>query len=239
LKVLKRENIEFDFVVGTSIGALMAAGYALGVPIEEMEKEALEFSAKDLLELTIPRMGLSDGNKLERIIRNSIRNKSFADLKIPLYVVTTDVENGTEVIFSEGDLTQAIKASCSLPGIFTPVTIDGKLLIDGGIINSVPVSVAYNMGADFVVATDVGFCVRRGGRMTNILQVIIQSLQIMGRELNKHQARHADVVIKPDLKDIDQLAFSQAAETIEAGMKAAEEKIAIIKRHMKKKYGIF
>jgi NTE family protein len=157
---------------------------------------------------------------------------------MPLAIVATDIENGEEVVVTSGSLVNTIRASCSIPGIFIPVRIDGRLLVDGGLKSSVPSRVAIRLGASFIIAVDVGFCVRKG-RITNILQMVFQSIQIIGNELNKFQAKEAEAQIKVHLGDeMDQMAFDKAAEIISAGEKAATEAIPSIISRLKEE-GLF
>lgn len=222
LKVLKREKIPIDLVVGTSVGSLMGAVCALDLPLGPAIEASLRTSWHHLADFVISRMGLLEGRDLEKVINTSINWKKFEDLKIPLAIVATDAQTGEEVVYTSGNLARLIRASCSIPGIFIPVKVDGRLLIDGGIKNTVPVSVARAMQADFVIAVDVGFCVKCGP-LKNIFQVLFQAIQIMGQELNNYQTMSADVAIRPQLGDLDQLAFHRAEEAIEKGEKAAEE----------------
>lgn len=231
LKVLEREKIPIDSIVGTSMGALIGAAYSVGVPIKKMESDALKYTTNQLLDPTIPRMGLLAGAKLEASIRDLIDSKGFNDCKIPMAVVTTNIETGEEIVYRNGDLVKVIRASCSWPAIFNPVKIDGKLLCDGGIKNSVPTKIANAGHADYILAVDVGFCVKRG-EIKNIFQIIMQAFQITGEELNKYQASEADMVIKVDLGDIDQASFERGGEAIEKGAKAAEFKIAQLKKDL-------
>ncbi|MFA5143151.1 MAG: patatin-like phospholipase family protein [Candidatus Omnitrophota bacterium] len=232
LKVLERERVHFDMIVGTSMGALIGAAYSLGISIPAMEVDAYSFTANKLLDPTIPTMGLLAGEKLEDAIRELITDKAFSDCKIPFAVVTTNIETGEEVVHQNGDLVKTIRASCSWPGIFNPVRIDGKLLVDGGIKNSVPAGIARALGADYVVAVDVGFCVREDP-IKNIFQIILQAFQITGEELNKYQSRHADFVIKVDLGHIDQVAFDRSRETVQRGAQAAEEALPRLKKALR------
>lgn len=232
LKILEREKIPIDHIVGTSMGAMIGAAYSIGIPITVMEERAYKFTTKKILDPTIPRMGLLAGAKLEETIKHLIDNKQFDDCKIPLAVVANDIETGEEVVFQKGNLVKVVRASCSWPGIFNPVRIDGRLLSDGGIKHSVPTKIARDLGADYVIAVDVGFCVRRG-KIDNIFQMIVQSFQIMGEELNQHQSRDADAIIKVYLTDIDQAAFDKSHEIIAKGIEAAEAGIEQIKKDLR------
>jgi NTE family protein len=223
LKALKRHKIPFDIVVGTSIGSLMAAIYSLGLSLKNVEEIALKTTWKDLSDFALSKTGFLEGRNLERIIEQLLEEKGFSDLKKELAIVTTDIESGEEVIIKSGNLTRAIRASCSIPGIFIPVRIDGRLLVDGGLRSTVPSEIAKALEADFILAVDVGYCIRKG-KISNIFQVLFQSMQIIGSELNKHETKLADIVIQVPLGEhIDQMAFDKAAEIIAAGEKAAED----------------
>ena len=231
LKVLEREKIPIDSIVGTSMGALIGAGYSTGVPVNTIEEIAYNFSASKLLDPTMPTMGLLAGDKLEAVIKEFLKSPTFDGCKIPLSVVTTDIETAEQVVYQKGDIVKIIRASCSWPGIFNPVRLDGRLLVDGGIKNSVPIRIAKAQGADYIIAVDVGFCVRCG-KIENIFQMILQSFQITGEELNRYQSSEADAVIKVELGDIDQAAFSRARDAVAKGVEAAEVKIHQIKKDL-------
>ena len=231
LKILEREKIPIDRVVGTSMGAVVGAAYALGVPISHMEEKAHHFTLNKLLDPTLPRIGLLSGEKLEAAIADIIEGKGFEDCRMPLSIVATDIENNEEVVHNKGDLVKILRASCSWPGIFKPVRIEGRLLVDGGIKNSVPAKIARMMDSDYILAVDVGFCVKRG-KIDNFFQMLLQSFQIMGHELNKYQAKEADAVIEVDLGDLDQTSFHRAREAVAKGTEAAEASIEHIKRDL-------
>jgi NTE family protein len=232
LKVFEREGIKVDMVVGTSMGAVVGAVYSIGLPASHMEKRAATLSWTDLFDPTIPKMGLVEGEKLEAVIRDLVEDKTFLDTKVPLALVTTDIERAEEVVHTSGNLIKVARASCSWPGIFTPQRVDGRLLVDGGIKNSVPVSVARQLGADLIIACDVGFCVTTDVEINNILRLILQSFQIMGEELNTHLARFADIVIEPDLGHLDQAAFNRASDIIYKGQEAAEKMLPRIQKKL-------
>ena len=231
LKILEREKIPIDNIVATSMGALVGAAYSIGLTVSELEERANKFTTRKILDPTMPSIGLLAGEKLEKTIRGMLDSKGFEDCKIPLTVVANDIETGEEVIFRHGDLVKVIRASCSWPGIFNPVRIDGRLLSDGGIKHSVPTMIARDMGSGYIIAVDVGFCIRKS-RIDNIFQMIIQSFQIMGEELNRYQSLEADAVIKVILPEIDQAAFEKSREIITRGIYAAENAVGQIKKDL-------
>lgn len=229
LKVLRMENVKFDLVLGTSIGALFSAAWALGVDLAKIEKLASDLTTRDILDFTIARTGLCKGNKLEHLIRESLQGLSFKDVKIPLYIVTTNIETGQPVLHESGDLTAVIRASCAIPGVFMPVEIDGQIMVDGGITNNVPVLFAKKLRATHVVAVDAGYCVKKGG-MNNMVNIIFQSIQIMGQRLNQYETRRADLVLRPRLDQVNQTEFDRAGEIIRAGQYVAERYIKKVKK---------
>ncbi|MDI6799668.1 MAG: patatin-like phospholipase family protein [Actinomycetota bacterium] len=158
LKVLEREGIGVDMIAGTSIGALIGGFSASGLLAKEIEKIAVSFDLKklaSLVDLASPTKALVSGNKVEGFIREQIGGKSFDDLKIPFACVATDLVSGEEIVFSQGDVADAIRSSIATPVIFSPVEDSGGMLVDGGVVNPVPVDVARGMGADVVIAVSV------------------------------------------------------------------------------------
>lgn len=232
LKVLEKhfgkDNMPFDMIIGTSIGSLIGAAYSLGMSLEELEKKTSSFNWQNLLDLGLYPTGLIKGDKLEKLIRECIDDKTFEDMSIPFALTTTDIETGEELTHTSGDLVKLIRASCSWPGIFSAVNIDGRLLVDGGVRNSVPTKAAIEAGATFIVAVNPGFAVTKN-EVNNVLKALVQSIQIMGEELNSYQSEAANIVIKPPLKSIDQFDFDKAEWIIKEGEEATEEKIKKIK----------
>jgi len=157
LKALYEADIDIDLVVGTSFGAIVGAGYAAGRNIYELEKIALETGWIKLLKMidVAPPKGIFAGNKLERFFSVLTQQKHFSELKVPLTVVTTDIETGEEVLINKGSVSKAILASSAFPGIFAPVEIDNRWLVDGVLVNPLPIQTAFDMGADIVIAVDV------------------------------------------------------------------------------------
>lgn len=226
-----RDKMPFDAIVGTSIGSLIGAAYSAGIPLKELEAMALKFNWPTLVDPGLYTTGLIKGDKLERVISGIIGNNGFKNLKIPFALTTTDIETGEELIHTSGDLVKLIRASCSWPGVFSAVEIDGRLLVDGGVRNSIPTKAAKAMGATFVIAVNPGFAVRHQ-RIKHVMESIVQFIQIMGEELNHYQAKAADVAIKPELKEIDQFGFDKCEIIIKQGELAAEEMIGVLKRKL-------
>ncbi len=157
LKVLAQSGIEFDVVSGTSIGALVGAAYAAG-GLEKLEEISTKITLKDiplLLGPTWPRQGLFSGRKVLKLLNDIIEVENIEDLKKPFAAVCVDLRNEEIVTFTAGNLHQAIRASIAIPAVFTPVVFEGKFLVDGGVLEPVPVQAARSLGADFIVAVDL------------------------------------------------------------------------------------
>ncbi len=158
LKVLEKEKIPIDLIAGTSMGALVGGAYAVGMSVDEMEKIAMEVDWKRLgrlMDFVIPRAGFINGKKVKTFIKTLVKNKKIEELKIPFATVATDIETGEEVVIQQGSIVEAIRASASIPGIFTPVRNGGKILVDGGLVNPIPISVVKKMGAGIIIAVNV------------------------------------------------------------------------------------
>jgi NTE family protein len=157
IRALSEAGIRVDCVAGTSIGALVGAVYAAG-NIDTLEEVVLELDWKQIayfFDVVFPKSGLIDGKKVADFFRSHVQEKNIEDLALPFRAVSTDLTTGREVVMKQGDIIEAVRASISVPGIFTPVKRNGAILVDGGVVNPVPVSVVREMGADFVIAVDL------------------------------------------------------------------------------------
>ncbi|HNX91128.1 MAG TPA: patatin-like phospholipase family protein, partial [Candidatus Omnitrophota bacterium] len=152
-------------------------------------------------------------------------------LKIPFALTTTDLQNGEELIHTSGDLVRLVRASCSWPGFFSSVDVDGRMLVDGGLRNSVPTKAAYLLGGTFVVAVNPGFAIS-SEKIDNAFKALAQSIQIMGEELNAYQAYAADLAICPEIKNVDQFGFDKSEYIMKQGDIAAEAVMEKLKRKL-------
>jgi len=158
LKTLEKEGIEISAVAGTSIGAVVGGAYAAGLSVERMEREWLD---TDLLRViksflpTFPRAGLSSGGEFSKELHRLLGDIRIKGLEISFAAVATDIDTGEAVVIREGPLYEAIRASASIPGVFHPVQWNGRLLVDGGLVEPLPVRICRGLGADFVIGVDI------------------------------------------------------------------------------------
>jgi NTE family protein len=193
-----------------------------------MEGIGRNLDMKSFYDMTIPRAGFIQGKKIEDLIRLLTKDKSFDELELPLAVTAVDLVSCQRVIITEGKVHKAVRASISIPGIFHPVKDNGRVLVDGGVLERIPVNVVREMGADIVIGVDVGF---RGEHKptNNILEIILQSLEVMELELIKHIVPSEDILICPSLNEISPIRFDQVEECVRLGRAATEEAMPRIK----------
>ena len=221
LQVLKEAGIRPWGIVGTSMGALVGATYAVGADLYYLERLIDYLKWEDLIDVRFPRMGLIDGAKIRAFIELLTKKQRFEDLSFHFWAVATDLLSGEEVVFKSGPITPAIRASISIPGIFKPVELDGRILVDGAVVAGVPVAVAREMQGDMVIAVNVGFDHTKH-QVNNIFDVLSKVIDIMGNQLDVCQTQLADLTIKPELGSIGTMGFNQAKKCVAIGRMAAE-----------------
>lgn len=248
LTVLKREGIPIDIIAGTSAGAVIGALYARDKETIQMRNLALGMTWKKLAPLvdpSLPVTGLLKGKKIRNLIAPIIgRDVKFSDLKIPVACVATDIDTGEEVVIDEGSVLEALRASISIPAIFTVFKWKGRYLVDGGLVNPVPVSVVKRMGADFVIAVnvipDVEERIHRAdkeraerAKEPNIFNIIMQSIYIGTYSLVRSSMEEADIIIEPNVGHVSSGDFLHAQELIQQGELAAQASIHELKKKLK------
>ena len=222
LKILESNKIPIHMIVGTSVGSVIGSLYAYGYDAFQLQKLSFSIEKGDIVDLTIPDNGFIKGEKLEEFVNKTLKYTPIEKLKIPFYAVATDIQNGQEIIFGRGNTGQAVRASCSIPGVFRPVKIGDKMYVDGGVVSPVAVDAAKRFGADIVIAVDISTEVEQTFP-GNTVETILQSLNIMYSKLASVQLSQANVVIKPKVGYIGSADFSKRHEAILEGEKAALE----------------
>ena len=238
LKVLVKEGIPIDMIAGTSAGAIIGGMYATGMPVTEIENTAKVLSHRKyafLVDPTLPRTGLIKGKKVKEALKQYFKDTDFQDLKMPFACVSTDLETGEAIIIKTGKVLEAVDASISIPIIFSMVEKDGRHLVDGGLVNPVPVSVLKDMGADYIIAVNVTpYNIQKTEflKTHGIFHVIMQTLYISTYQITRASLSNADVVIEPATDHISPFAFDRINECIELGEKSAQKAIIEIKQQL-------
>jgi len=187
-----------------------------------------------ILNLELTRKYINDGEGLRRVIEELVNNKTFEDTQIPFAVVAADLVMGEKVIIRRGKLFDALLASASIPGMFPPVTLDKKILVDGGIVDVVPIEVAQSLGANFVIAVSVSQTIKKRAEFSNAVEIFFRSDSITSAELRKLQLSFADVVITPKVGRFHWSDFSKPKQCVREGEVAAQNAILELKKKLKK-----
>jgi NTE family protein len=223
IKILESNKIPIHMIVGTSAGSAVGSLYAYGMDAFSLQKLSFSVQKDDIVDLLyIPSNGFIKGEKLEEFINKSVNHTPMEKFKIPFYAVATDLEKGQEMIFGKGNAGTAVRASCSIPGIFRAVRISDRIYVDGGVVSPVAVEAAKRLGADVVIAVDISSAVDHT-QPEGTIDTILQSINIMYSRLSSSQLSKADVVIKPKVSHIGSADFSKRHEAILEGEKAAIE----------------
>lgn len=233
IRALEQEKIPVDLVVGTSVGSLIGAIYASDVNSFELEWTAFSLEKEHLFDYGIlsafTGMGPVKGDRLEEFVKNKIPVQNIEQLKLPFAAVATDLNRGSRVVLDQGPVGRAVRASCSIPGVFQPVNHQDRLLVDGGVVDNIPIDVAREKGADIVIAVDIGENVANFN-INNLVDVVLQATNIMFSENVKYKAKDADVLIRPAVGDISMLDFTQKKRCMLAGIEATQRAMPEIKR---------
>lgn len=230
LEELENAGIPIDLIVGCSAGSIVGALYADHPNAAAIKSAVWGIRSNTLLDIDIfnCRYGLSQGRSMQRVFNKFLFAETFEDLKIPLVVVATDLHSGELVPIGSGDIVQAVRASCSIPFFFVPCEYRGRVLVDGGVINPVPVKVANDLGAEVVIAVDL--CeLLENTFPTNLFSVATRSAEIIFMWQNEVCTRNADVIIRPKTCGVGTFNDDMKAQIYEAGKRAAREHIPKIK----------
>lgn len=233
IKALEAQGIVPDLVVGTSAGSVVAAIYAGGASGFEMQKLALEMDDKTFTDWAIPDRGFIRGEALQNYINKILSNRSMEALPRRLAVVATDLRSGEMVVFRNGDVGLAVRASSSVPGVFQPVRTAGREFVDGGLVSPVPAKVARDLGATVVIAVDIS-SKPKNPSVSSTIEVLLQTFNIMSASLAQYELDRADVVIRPDVGNISGTDFQSKHLAILEGERAAAGKMAEIRAALAK-----
>jgi NTE family protein len=233
VRVLEQEKIPVDLLVGTSVGSLIGAIYAADRNSFELEWTAFQLEKEDLFDYgvmnVVTGMSFAAGDRLEKWLTEKIPVKNIEDMKIPFSAVAADLNWGTKVVLDRGSVARAVRASSAIPGVFPPVQHVGKILVDGGVVDNIPISVAREKGADLVIAVDISENLGNTD-IRNVIDVVLQATNIMFALNVEHSKRGADVLVTPKIGDVTMLDFSQKKRCMQAGIDAARAVVPQIRK---------
>jgi predicted acylesterase/phospholipase RssA/CRP-like cAMP-binding protein len=237
LKVCQEENLEFDMISGTSIGAVIGAYWAAGFPWEVLLEVITEFDSFfkffKFMDFSFQK-GIFSGKNIRTLLEKHLKGLTFADLKIPLKLIACDIISRTEVELSEGNLVDAVMASVAIPGVFSPIHLpDGRVLVDGGIVNPLPVSSLSKEGITRIIAVNSmpssRIAVKANDKNPSIMDIIVNSLYSLQYRIGKYSAQEADVYINPVMENSSWYEFYRGKEFMEFGEENTRELLPEIK----------
>lgn len=236
MEVLEENGIQPDMIAGTSAGALVGAAYCAGVPLKEIETLFLTMSWPTLLKLSIRNpLSIFDTQPMEEFLRKKLGDIEFKDLIIPFAAVACDIHTGERVVLNAGPVAPAVRASAAIPGLFSPVEIGGRLLVDGGIVDNLPVDLVRSMGADYVIASDVSKHGAASKKPENAFEILLAMTYIMQERAALSDADQSECYIRPQVSQYSSWGFKDAPHMVDAGRDAARSALPKLKRNLRLK----
>lgn len=228
IKAFEEAGITPNLIVGTSAGALVGGLWAAGFNAAMMEDYATKVKEADIIDLsTTSKRGIVSGDTFQNYLNTLTKKRNIEQLNTRFTAVTTAFRSGEPALFSEGDLAFAIRASCSIPGVFNPAKLNGTEYVDGGLVSPVPVKIAKDLGANFVIAVDVNRS-PLNTQPVGIFEQIMHSFDVMGRSLAKLESAQADILIQPNMAAIAGTDFNSRSQAIQLGYVATKRLMPVI-----------
>lgn len=232
LQVLSENGVPIDYIAGCSMGAFIGALYATGSDMNFFEKLIPELEVKRLLDFSISKHGLIKGEKMREVIKLLTKNKNIEDTVIPYRCIAVDIGSCQVDVFENGPIYEAVRASISIPGIFQPYQLNGKTYVDGAVLERLPVQLVKDMGADIVIAVDVGYKGEDQRTPGGMMELLSQVMNVMGWEIARKRIYDADILILPDVRKINAFSSENAQECIDLGKEAAKQAIPEIRKKL-------
>jgi len=232
LKVLEEEGIPVRVVAGTSVGALIGACYCSGLSLAEMQEVAHRTRFTTFARWTVSRYGFASNDRMVAFLNRTLKVKTFEELRIPLGVTATDFNTGEGVVFHSGSIVDPVRASCAYPGMFLPVEIRGRYLVDGMLSHPVPTRPVREMGADRVLAVHLKGTWSNGGAPRHLFDVIGQSFAIAQDAMSSLWRQSADLVVEPDVAGFAYDDFKRTDDLIRSGEVAMRKALPEVRQWM-------
>ncbi|WP_179958101.1 patatin-like phospholipase family protein [Chitinimonas arctica] len=229
LKALEAQGLAPVAVAGTSAGSLVGALYASGMDGFALQERSFGLDEAQMRDFSFGGTGLVKGEKLQDYVNEQVKNRPIERMPKPFAAVATELDTGQRIVFRRGNTGQAVRASCSIPGVFQPVLISAKRYVDGGVVSPVPVDAARELGADIVIAVDISSKAQNGKPAAGMFGILNQTVVIMGQKLGEQELARAEVVIRPRIGKIGATDFDQKHLSILEGEKATQAALPAIR----------
>lgn len=234
LQVLEENGIKPDFVAGTSAGALVGAAYCAGIPLSEIETLFRSMSWPTLIKLS-KRQSLSvfDTQPMEEFLRQKLGDIEFKDLNIPFAAICCDISNGERVVLEDGPLAPAVRASAAIPGLFSPVLINNLMLVDGGVVDNLPVEQVRAMGGKYLISSDVSHHIGQGKNPQSLFEVLVFMMTIMHNRSARPAEDQSNCYIRPEVSNFPPWGFKDSSLIIEAGREAGRGAVQQLRKELR------
>jgi NTE family protein len=223
LRGLEELGVEISVIAGTSSGSMVGALFAAGYSPEQLTELARAITWRDLTELVVPRRGLLGTERMERLLEELLGGRTFDELSMPCAAVCTDLYTAGRIILRHGPVAPAVRASCSLPGVFSPLETRDWALVDGGVVENVPVKTARELGADLVIGVDLYADIAPTHKVEGMFGVLARTFEILQRYQCRTEFQSADVCLEPRMAGASLLDLNQIDHYIQLGYEAVME----------------
>ena len=234
IKALEAQGIVPDIIVGTSAGSVVGALYAAGLSGLELQKLALDMEENQIGDWSLPDRGVFKGEALQNFVNKAVNQRSIEKFPRQFAAVATNLRNGDVMVFRNGNAGAAVRASSAVPGVFQPVSLGGQEYVDGGLVSPLPVRIARNLGAEFVIAVDIS-AKPKDKPTRSTLDVLLQTFAIMGQSISRYEADSADVMIRPVTADLPAADFAARHRAVLEGERAAAAVMTDLKARIERK----
>jgi len=230
LQVLEENGFKPSYIAGNSIGSLVGGLYVSGISPKDMQRTCLMINSRHMYDISGPKLtGLMSGSRLQGLVQTLTHSVNIEDACLPYGAAVVDLVEGELMYITRGPLYMAVRASCSIPGFFTPVKQDGHMLVDGGTLVGVPADLCRKLGAETVIGVDVS-AVGHGSQPANAVDVLIRALMLTQHELYLNKHCPADLMLTPDVADCHALKWTTPTLTIQKGRDCAEQALPDIEK---------
>jgi len=230
LQILEENCIPVSCISGSGIGSVMAAAYAGGIPLTQIVAKCREIRFRDFARWRASRFAIGSNKRFGILVQRFFGTRQFEDLSIPTAIVATDLGTGDPVIFKEGLLADAVRASCAFPGLFEPIMIGTRCLADGSLVAPAPTQAVYELGATVVIGVCVGLHDGQQGAPKNVFQVVSRAVSAAQKHQLESGERYADLILSPEVQSLAWDDFQRIDEAIEAGATAARKALPQLRR---------
>jgi len=230
LRAFEEAGLRPTVLTGTSGGSLIGVLYAAGLSIQELTGLANNVNWRRLATIRLPKLGFLSSGRIEDFVREFVGDTCFEDLNIPTHVVATNLLTGDKTVFSHGPVARAVRASCSIPQIFSPVEIDGGLYSDGGVVEYLPIETLMEHPCDIRVGVHLGAYLDFSQPPQHLVGLILRVLGVVAQRNARASAALADVVVRPNMRGFGGFDLNRAAEMIDVGYRAGLEAVDEVER---------